>query len=37
MQPTSPVAFLGVFLIALAALVGVLATMFAAITQAIPT
>jgi hypothetical protein len=36
MQPTNPLAFFGAFLIALAALIGVLATTFAAITQMIP-
>ena len=33
MQPNSPVAFLGAFLVALVALVGVLATLFEQVTQ----
>jgi len=33
MQPNSPVAFLGVFLVGLAALVGVLVSLFGQITQ----
>jgi hypothetical protein len=33
MQPNSPVAFLGVFLVGLVALVGMLATLFERIAQ----